>query len=299
MSRRFNPALKKLGFQPSDKVVIFHADDLGMAQATLDAYRDLLEVGLLSSASLMLPCAWAPAAAELARAHPQADLGVHLTLTSEWRSYRWGPLSTRDPASGLLDDQGYFPASVTALHAAAKPEAVQTELSAQVRRAQDWGLTLSHIDAHMGAVAHPKYLPGCINMALSARLVTMFPRMNAAAWRAQGFDTLAAVAAETYGAALEWRGLPLVDHLVSLPHDSGGDHAALTRQILRELPPGLTHFILHPACDTPELRAITPGWEGRVANYRAFTDRSLLEFVRAEGVQITSYRELQALLPAS
>ncbi|GGR18776.1 polysaccharide deacetylase family protein [Deinococcus ruber] len=299
MPKRFNPALQQLGYSKTDRVVIFHADDLGMCESTLGAYTDLLEVGLLSSASIMMPCAWAPAAAELVRQHPQADIGVHLTLTSEWDTYRWGPLGSRDPANGLTDQQGYFHSSVAALHAHADAGAVMQELGLQLERAQAWGLNLSHIDAHMGAVAHPKYLPGSIELAARAGVVTMFPRMDVGAWRAQGFDLTGALAAAAFGTYLETRGLPLVDHLVSLPHDVGGDHAALTRQMLAELPPGLTHFILHPAKDTPELRAITSGWAGRVANYEAFCNRALLDDVRRSGVQVISYRDLQTLLPRS
>ena len=293
----FNPALQKLGYAKTDKVIIFHADDLGMCEATLGAYRDLLDAGLLSSASLMLPCAWAPAAAALVRGYPQADLGVHLTLTSEWPGYRWGPLGGSDAAGGLSDAQGYFHPSVAALHAHADAAAVLRELALQIGRAQAWGLPLTHIDAHMGAVAHPKYLPGSIELANKAGLVTMFPRMDVAGWRAQGFDLTAALAARAFAVYLETRGLPLVDHLVSLPHDVGGDHAALTRRMLEELPPGLTHFILHPALDTPELRAVTPGWAGRVANYHALLDPGLHRYVQDSGIQVIGYRPLQTLLP--
>jgi predicted glycoside hydrolase/deacetylase ChbG (UPF0249 family) len=103
-----NPLLKKPGLADDDRLVILHADDVGMCQASLTAFADLVEFGLVSSGATMVPCPWFPAVAAYCREHPGVDLGVHLTLTSEWDTYRWGPLSTRDPASGLLDGEGYF-----------------------------------------------------------------------------------------------------------------------------------------------------------------------------------------------
>ena len=127
-----NPALAALGYAPDDRVVIFHADDLGMCQATVSACLDLFGAGTLSSASVMTTCAWAPAAAGVAREFPDADLGVHLTLTSEWSEYRWSALSTRDPATGLLDAQGHLHATVEAARLHGVP-AAERRRSARTR----------------------------------------------------------------------------------------------------------------------------------------------------------------------
>src|SRR3954470_8351299 len=105
-----NPALRELGFSDGDRVVVVNADDVGMCGATVDAFFDLIDSGLASSGSAMVPCPWFPAVAARCRerAAGSVDIGVHLTLTCEWDLYRWGPLSTRDPRSGLVDDEGYF-----------------------------------------------------------------------------------------------------------------------------------------------------------------------------------------------
>lgn len=289
-----NPSLKALGYAEHDRVVIFHADDVGMCQATVSAYQDLHEVGLLSSAAVMMPCAWAPAAAQVIRSLPTADVGVHWTLTSEWTGYRWGPL-TGEGNSLLLDAEGYFHAGVEeARHADAST--VRAELAAQLKRALDWGLDVTHVDAHMGAAAHPNYLPDLIELALAHGLPPLFPRQTAAAWQAAGLDGEDARQAEQAAFALEERGIPLVDHLRMLPLDTAGDHAALTRQMLCDLPPGITHFILHPARDTPELRAICGDWPARVANYHALMDPDLRREVQNLGVQVIGYRPLRELL---
>lgn len=296
---RFNPVLTDLGYLPSDRVVIFHADDIGMCEATVDAYADLLDAGTLSSAALMVPCVAAAEGAAVARAHPEADLGVHLTITSEWAAFRWGPVSSRDPAGGLLDTEGYFPRSTAEIQASGRPEAVRRELAAQVDRARAWGVDITHLDSHMGALAHPKFLPGVMALSAQEGVPAMYPRHGIRGWRAQGFDLAGAALAWQYGRALERRRFPLVDHLYMLPLHEGGDHLEVTRQALRDLPPGLTHFILHPAQDTPELRAVAPDWPGRVANYAAFRDPRMKDVIAQSGVQVMGYRPLRDWMRAN
>jgi chitin disaccharide deacetylase len=101
-----NPVLKKLGCSNADRLVIIHVDDVGMCQASIAAFEELWQAGIISCGAVMVPCPWFPQAAAYARNNPQADLGVHATLTSEWQTYRWGPVSTRAPASGLMDAEG-------------------------------------------------------------------------------------------------------------------------------------------------------------------------------------------------
>ncbi|CAM4447970.1 ChbG/HpnK family deacetylase [Deinococcus marmoris] len=159
-----------------------------------------------------------------------------------------------------------------------------------------WGLDVTHVDAHMGTAAHPRYLPDLLELALTQGLPPLFPRQTAADWQAAGLTGEDARQAEQTTFQLEERGVPLVDHLRMLPLDVGGDHAALTRQMLRDLPPGITHFILHPAHDTPELRAICGDWPARVANYHALMDPALRRDVQNLGIQVIGYRPLRDLL---
>ena len=291
-----NPALQQLGFGPQDRVVIIHADDIGMCQATLPALADLLDGGLVSSAAVMVPCPWFPQVAAWCRAQPEIDMGVHLTVNSEWESYRWGPLSTRDPTSGLLDDAGYFHAWPPTTLEQADPPAVAAELRAQVARALQAGITPTHVDSHMGTITRPPFLAAYIDVARENRLPLLF--LGGDEIRRRTADLPAAYQAEAaqHGQDLAARGVPLFDALRSLPLDDPTDHIAVAKKLIDDLRPGLTMLLLHPAQDTPELRAIAPDWPSRVANYQACLSPELRTYVRQAGVQIIGYRPLRELL---
>jgi len=297
-----NPALGKLGYDKRDRVVIIHADDIGMCHATVPALADLLDAGLISSAATMVPCAWFPAVAAFCRGAGDVDMGVHLTLTCEYRSYRWGPISTRDPASGLLDEEGYLHFGPDGVHAHATLEAAARELAAQLGRAQGAGIDVTHIDTHQVSVFHSRLLHAYTSLATETGLPLMLLRKDAAGWQALAlalgltFDEETASLLAQSARELEAQGVPLVDHALTLPPDGNKDRVAQAKQAFSALPPGLTHFALHPAVDTPELRAIAPDWPSRVADYQAFTSRDLRDYVRRSGIQIIGYRELRDML---
>jgi hypothetical protein len=295
-----NPVLRKLGLADDDRAVIIHADDIGMCQATLSAFGDLVDVGLVSCGATMVPCAWFPQVARDCHQRPGIDLGVHLTLTSEWEGYRWGPISTCDPATGLLDPQGYFHRRSEEVQGHADPVAAKRELEAQVTRALDAGIDVTHVDTHMGAVAHPKFVAAYVQLAQKHHLPLLMFRFVEDGWREIGLDDNTAGLAVQLVQELEAMGLPLLDNVTGLPlEEKPGDRVALAKKELGSLPPGLTHFIIHPALDTPELRAITPNWRSRVADYQAFTSKDLRDFVANEGLKVIGYRALRKLIRAS
>jgi predicted glycoside hydrolase/deacetylase ChbG (UPF0249 family) len=227
-----NPALRKLGFAADDRVVIIHADDIGMCQASVAAFAELAEFGLVSSGAAMVPCPWFPAAAIDCRAHADRDLGIHATITCEFDACRWGPISTSDPGSGLLDAEGYFYRSTQEAQAHGSAAAVARELAAQVERAQAAGLRPTHIDTHMGALYSPVFLPIYLQIARRYRLPPMFFRVEEARWRASGLDAEFAAAAARIAQELEADGVPLLDHIFMLPLDDPADrlgHASRPR----------------------------------------------------------------------
>jgi predicted glycoside hydrolase/deacetylase ChbG (UPF0249 family) len=292
-----NPTLRKLGLSDTDRAVIIHTDDIGMCQASVQAFADLNEFGLISSGSVMVPCPWFLEAARYAREHPAADLGVHLTLTSEWKTYRWGPVSTRDPLSGMLDAEGCFYHLTAQAVEHGDAAAVQVESEAQVARALAAGMQPSHVDTHMGVSVAVKFLPAYLRMAIANRLPPLAFRFGEAELRAHGFDEPSAMLAAQLMRQLEDLGVPLFDTISSLPLNQPQDQLAVARAAFDRLPVGVTHFILHPSVDTPELRAIAPDWRSRVGNYETLMSTELRDYVRKRGIQVIGYRALQQLMP--
>ena len=230
-----------------------------MCEATVSALTGLMDFGLVSSASVMTPCPWFGAAAAWFRDHPEVDVGVHITLNSEWERYRWRPVSTVDETSGLVDGDGFLPRTREEV-ARARVEAVVAEARAQVEMARRSGLRLSHMDAHMFTFRH------------------LFPAEYARV--AEEFGLTALVK-------------PFFDQIVCTPNSGPPeDRVEVLQAMFAELPPGLSCVLLHPACDTPELRAIVPQWRYRVADQEAFQDARLKEYVERLGIRIISYREL-------
>ncbi len=295
-----NPVLKRLGFSDDDRVAIIHTDDIGMCQASVDAFAEMVDFGLISSGAVMVPCPWFLQAAKYAVSNPEVDLGAHLTLTSEWDTYRWGPISTRDPESGLMDEQGFFHKTSQAVAEHADPEAAIAELDLQISRAIQAGIKLTHIDTHMGSVAHPKFVAGYIQLAMKYGLAPMIPRLTAEDLvTQQHIDPQTAEAVAASIESLEEMGIPLLDGLSGLELIDASDRFEQARQALRALKPGVTHFIIHPSKDTPELRQITSSWDCRVADYETFTSEATRELIRNEGIQVIGYRALTELMPSS
>ena len=291
-----NPVLKKLGYSNTDRLVILHTDDIGMCQASLQAYADLWEFGGISSGAIMMPCPWSKAAADYCKAHPSVDMGVHATLTAEWQTYRWSPLSTRDPGSGLTDADGFFWRSSEEAQAHGNPDAVLTELQLQVQKALAWGVDATHMDTHMGAVAHPRFIGAYIQVATQNRLPAMIPRGNAAVYTEMGLDAETAAGFAAFTQQLEEQGMPLVDALVSMPLDQPEGQIEIAKKLLGEIPAGVTHFLFHPSVDTPELRAICPDWPSRVANYHTFMSKEVKDFLKDSGIHVIGYKALRDLI---
>ena len=288
-----NPYLKKLGFSDNDRAVIIHTDDIGMCHASVQAFKDLWEFGTITSGAVMVPCPWFPAVVQMCRENPEIDMGVHATLNAEWESYRWGPVSTRDQASGLLDKDGYFNQWHQAVYDNAKPEAVAVEVNVQIERALAAGIDVTHVDSHMGTIMSPLFIQSYIQAAASRLLPNMLPRLDAEGIGIMGAGEEERIAYAPIMQQLETMGVPMVDGIVGMPLEHGDDHIGVAKKLLSALPVGVTHFILHPSIDTAELRAIAPDWQARVANYNAFMSDELKTFIESEDIKLIGYRQIR------
>jgi chitin disaccharide deacetylase len=149
---------ERLGWKGTDVVVILHVDDAGMSHSSNLGATEATGRGVATSCSVMMPCSWVPEMARYLKAHPDLDSGVHLTLTSEWQLYRWGPLAGKLRVPGLVDKEGCLWHSVEEVARSATPDEIEKELRAQIERAETLGIPITHLDSHMGTVfVRPDY----------------------------------------------------------------------------------------------------------------------------------------------
>jgi predicted glycoside hydrolase/deacetylase ChbG (UPF0249 family) len=294
-----NPLLKKLGFSNNDRVVIIHADDFGMCQSTITACTELFELAGISSAAVMVPCPWFLTAARTQKDLKKVDLGVHITLTSEWKEYRWRPISTAEIESGLFDSQGYFHAKSKDVQNYGNPVFVRDEINAQINLALSEGIVPTHIDTHMGSVAHPKFMFDYINAGLSRKIPPMLFRLTKNEWMKIGLDETSATMVEMFLINLEEQGVPLLDHLRTIPLEAQDNRYGQAINIFNSLPPGITHFIIHPATETPELKAITPDWKSRVGDYQLFRDKEIHDNLKNNVIHVIGYQDVKSAFPIS
>jgi hypothetical protein len=180
----------------------------------------------------------------------------------------------------------------------ADPEAVLSEMDAQIQRSLTAGINLTHIDTHMGTVAHPNFMQGYIQLAIKYGIPAMVPRMSVEELiGSEGIDEETAQMAAGVFHTLEEMGFPLIDRLSSLQLEDASDRLGQAKQALQSLKPGITHFIIHPAKNTPELRQITNSWDCRSADYETFMKDELRNFIKAEGIQMIGYKALKDLMP--
>lgn len=282
---------ERLGYPPDARLLIIHADDLGMSQSTNQACMETLEMGIVTSGSVMVPCPWFSEIAEFAVENPELCIGLHLTHTAEWRHYRWGPVAGREIVPGLVDAMGYLFRGVASVAQSASPQEIEAETRAQIELALAHGMRPTHLDSHMGVLySRPDYLQVALNLSEEYNIPFMMfnptPMMIARAGGRFPFEL---------SEELRDRGVPLLDGLPSLQDTPAERAAEGYRELIRDLEPGVWLLILHPAKDTPELRSITGSWRMRDAEYRIFTDPAMRDYIEEQGVHLIAWRDLLPL----
>ena len=279
---------ERLGYPAAARLVIVHADDLGMSHSINEASIKAFSSGLVNSGSIMMPCSWVPEIAAYARANPQADLGLHLTLTSEWQKYRWRPLLAGGSVPSLLDADGYL--YLTESEAASHLNVVEAEkeIRAQIERANKLGIRPTHLDSHMGTLYQTKEL---FEMFVRVARENKLP-IRVAKDMAGQMPFLSKI--------LKPEDI-LIDNTISIePSVTAEGWANFYIEGLKKLNPGVTEIVIHLAYDDAEMKAVTfehPNWGAawRQRDFDFFTSNAFRKLLEENHIKLITYRDLQKL----
>jgi hypothetical protein len=279
---------ERMGHPANARLLILHADDVGMSRSVNKATLEALEKGWVTSASVLVACPWFPEVARWSKEHPDADLGIHLALNSEWTGFRWGPVSRTSLVPTLTDAQGYLPLTSEEVMEKAAPADVEHELRAQIEKARAFGMTITHLDSHMGTLFRT---PALFDVYVRMGQAYRYPQLISQGSRT-GTSSLGLVPG---GSSPE---SPTVDQVLEIrpgvPKEKWVD---TYKDMLRPLPPGVYQLILHTAYDDEEMRAATwdhPDWGAawRQNDLDMVKSPDFQKFLRDEGFILVRWKDI-------
>ena len=280
---------ERLGYPRDAKLLIVHADDLGAAHSINSASIKALESGLVSSASIMVPCPWLPEIAAYARAHPEIDFGLHLTLTSEWNLYRWGPVLGKELVPSLLDGNGYLYPLENEAAAHMDIKEAEAEIRAQIARARALGIQPTHLDSHMETLYQGKAL---FEMLVRVARDNKLPFRVSQEWFSRA----------TFMPSLLGPDVVVLDRTISIePNVAPEDWSKFYTNEIKSLRPGVTVMIVHLGFAGEELKGMTSGHSNRGAEWRQrdfdfVTSDVFRKLLKENNVKLITWREIGKLV---
>jgi hypothetical protein len=284
---------EKLGFQKGKKILLLHCDDAGMCEEANIAVQSYVLKGDMLSAAVMMPCPYAEEMVEWAKNHPTADIGVHLTLTSEWKKYRWATLTDPKKVAGLIDPEGKMWHGVVDVVTHASPKEVETEIHAQIDKMIKMGYKPSHIDTHMGTLyASPEFakvfLETAVKYNIPANAIDLSDKDVAANYRAAGYPIN-----DEMIKFMEAYPLPKLDNFTSAPDGKTYENKRENFiKLVQSLKPGLTEIIFHASIETENLKSITGSWQQRVWEAQLFSDPVVKQYFVDNNIELTTWTEI-------
>lgn len=284
---------KKLGYPEGRKILLLHMDDIGMCPEANTAAEQYIVNKQILSAAVMMPCPNAESFIAWAKNHPEADIGLHLTLTSEWKTYRWPSVTDVEKVPGLIDPQGKLWPEVPDVVSHASAAEVETEIRAQIEKCLALGYMPTHIDTHMGTLYGTlEYVKVFFKVAqeynIPANAIDLSDPEVANKFKQQGYPINDAV----INVLNDYR-LPKLDNFTSVP--SGKTYEEKREaffELVKSLKPGLTEIIFHPSVETENLKTITRSWQQRVWEAQMFADPAVQQFLKEEGIVTTDWKEI-------
>lgn len=279
---------ERLGYPADSKLLIVHADDLAVAHSVDAASFDALEKGSITSASIMMPCPWVTEVAAFAQTHPDADLGLHLTLTSEWKTYRWGTVAPSDKVPSLFNPAGTLWNDTPLVGQHAKAEEVEIELRAQVENAISLGIHPTHLDTHMGAVtASPEIFAAYVKVAHDYHLPFLAVRIPGVT------DRLMSVLSE--------KDVVLDSLVIAGPGIQAADWNKFYLNAIKSMKPGLTEMIVHLGHDDAELQAVMVdhadyGSAWRQRDYDFVSSSEFTKALKENHIILVKWKDMQRLV---
>ncbi len=279
---------EKLGYPKNTKLLILHADDMGVSHSQNSASLTALEKGYVSSGSIMVPCPWFPEVAAYAVKHPDADLGIHLTLTSEWEYYRWGPVTSKDKVSSLVNKNGFLYNDVDSLAKMARLKEVEQELRAQIDRAIQFGIHPTHIDSHMGSCFFSKdYLKIYIQLAREYHIPCLLNR--------EAFKLIYHIDLDEL---INDKDVVADKIFMAFPQNYSQGIANYYTQVFKSLQPGLSVILLHAAYNNDEMQAVTIdhpdyGAAWRQADFDFFSSDACKKLLTEQNIHLITWKEIK------
>ena len=285
---------EKLGYPVDSKVVMLHADDIGMCSEANEAVIPYLLNDQIQSASAMVPCPWFNDIADWYKKHPEMDIGLHLTLTSEWKNYRWGPVSNSSSVPELIDTEGYLWRRVIDVASRTPVATIEKEIRAQIERAYERGIKPGHIDTHMGTLySKVEYAEAFFNIAMEYGIpanVIEFTPDRVQKFRKQGYP----ITARLIESGRKYT-LPKLDDFSSVPDGKTYQNKKENFfDLIQNMEPGITEIIFHPSINSEGLKKITNSWQQRVWESKMFSDPEVIQFLKNEGIIFTNWKEMMA-----
>lgn len=282
-----------LGLPSDARLVVAHQDDVGMCHGANRAFAALAGKGFITCGSVMVPCPWFREVVSLAEVDPDLDIGVHLTLTSEWEHYRWRPLTGASKASGLVDGDGFMWHRVPMLREHMVIEAAEAELRAQVDAALAAGLDVTHLDTHMGAALTPELVDVYMAIGRDYDLPVLLPREPAGYLGVLKMGPVDPTILLDRARQAESEGLPLFDHFGMTP---GVDTAKVRKAyegLVDAAPAGLSFLAFH--CNAPgDIESIVPPRaQWRIDEFNLFRDPAFLAWIACQDIHLTGFRPIR------